>query len=188
MSLKKQSLPFILAGVAFVAGVLIQSQWQSMSSNPIRNLSQEKEIKPVSKDINALLKYDTKAINHSINTISKEIKGKPALINFWATWCPPCRKELPLLSEFQQRNPNISVIAISLEEDIEIENYINNVYAPKFSLYNLSQSAAMLTADYGNERGFLPFTIIINKEGKVIETILGELKDKDLTRIGNLKL
>jgi thiol-disulfide isomerase/thioredoxin len=97
---------------------------------------------------------------------SEEWQGKVLLINFWATWCPPCREEMPHFIEFQQRyrEQGLQVVAIAIDNPDQVREF-----APQFD-FNfpilLGDTEAMdLSRAWGNRRLGLPFTAIFDREG-----------------------
>jgi thiol-disulfide isomerase/thioredoxin len=98
--------------------------------------------------------------------------GKPAVVNLWATWCPPCRLELPYLAEAQQAEPGITFIFVDQGEDrVTIERYLNAV--------NLHLANVMLDSGgrIGREIGStgLPITLFYDSSGRMVDSHLGAL-------------
>ena len=100
-------------------------------------------------------------------------KGNIMILNFWATWCVPCKKEMPSLAELHKIYPEISIYPINLEKpnkektkkffkNLDIDN-LNIYFDPEFKLVKSF-----------NMRG-VPTSIIINKEGKELVWIIGEI-------------
>jgi thiol-disulfide isomerase/thioredoxin len=120
-------------------------------------------------------------------------KGKPVLINFWATWCGPCREEFPDLVEIgKDHNDKIDLITVSLDEPSEINGPVPEFLAqmgadsPAFLLSTQDQDAAinLVSKDW---TGALPFTILINAEGEPVYSRQGKFKPKTLVaEIGKL--
>jgi len=109
-------------------------------------------------------------------------KGKPLLINFWATWCGPCREEFPDLVKIgTDYKDKIDLITVSLDEASEINGDV-----PKFLAEMRSESPAYLlkTPDEGTAieivskdwQGALPFTILFNAQGETIYSKQGKFK------------
>jgi len=108
--------------------------------------------------------YDGKGAAHSL----KEFQGKPVILHFWATWCTPCRKELPELAAWRAQHPKVPFAAISLDQSIsDAGNYLNQQHLPFPALVGNMNSAMQLGV-----RG-LPTTIIIGKDGKIRQRLLG---------------
>jgi thiol-disulfide isomerase/thioredoxin len=119
--------------------------------------------------------------------------GKPLLINFWATWCGPCREEFPDLVKIgSDHKAKIDLVTVSLDDPAEIEGEI-----PAFLAQMKSDSPAYLlkTSDEGaaielvskDWQGALPFTILINAEGQTIYSKQGKFKPDVLAaEIGKL--
>jgi thiol-disulfide isomerase/thioredoxin len=115
------------------------------------------------------------------NTINlKEYKSKIYILNFWATWCAPCKKEMPSLDKLH-KNDNIEVFAINVEEknknktkkffkDLDIKN-LSIYFDPELEL---TKSLSL--------RG-LPTTIILNQEKKEVARIIGEVDFNDFSLI-----
>ncbi len=108
--------------------------------------------------------------------------GKPLLINFWATWCGPCREEFPYLVEIgNDYKDKIDLITITLDEPAEINGEV-----PKFLAEMRSESPAYLlkTSDADaaidlvskDWQGALPFTILFNAQGEAIYSKQGQFK------------
>jgi len=123
--------------------------------------------KPVKAPEIELMNSDDKLIKLS------DFKGKTVLLNFWATWCPPCKKEMPSLQIFHQmaKDKNIVVLAIAVgQDDNEVFPFINTLkITPTYTiLFDKDSSTARnwgITA--------MPTTIIINKEGYLTHFALG---------------
>jgi len=92
-----------------------------------------------------------------------ELRGKVVLVNFWATWCGPCRHELPMLSAMQKQyaDRGLVVVYLSLEE--------REVVEPFLSAHPLTGTAARLThaADYYQAGKFYPITYLVSRDGSV---------------------
>lgn len=110
-------------------------------------------------------------LNHN-SIYLHEFLGKPTVINIWASWCPPCRREMPALQEAQQKNPEINFIFINQRESNQlIKNFLTD---QGLNLNNVLVDQHGLFAASINSNG-LPTTVFINKHGMVIDTRLGEL-------------
>jgi len=106
-----------------------------------------------------------------------ELRGKPVILNFWATWCPPCIKEMPVFQKLYEENKGeLIVIGVNLQEDKEtIEKFIKkiNVTFP-----------IILDKDGKIEQKYnvilKPSTYFIDKNGLIADKKLGEIKEYDI--------
>lgn len=103
--------------------------------------------------------------------------GKPRVINLWATWCPPCRREMPVLQQAQQENPDMGIIFVNQGEHLAVvEQYLNK---ESLNLNNtVMDSKAMLAQLVGSRA--LPTTLFINAKGELVDAHLGELSRASL--------
>ncbi len=106
-------------------------------------------------------------------SLPKIDSGKIRVINVWATWCPPCIKELPLLAKFQAQHPDIKVILLSY--DLQKSHEELEAFTEKHGAGNLP----VISDSRLELRRILPFTVlpstlIINEKGQVLYTIKGE--------------
>lgn len=108
----------------------------------------------------------------STNTISlSRYQGKVILLNFWATWCPPCRAEIPDLIRLQQTYSNdLIIIGVALDRD-------GAVLVREFSLeyginYPVVMGTSKLVQDYGGIRA-IPTTFLIDQDGDIGKKIVG---------------
>ena len=110
-----------------------------------------------------------------------QYKGKIIVLNFWASWCPPCREEMPELNAlYKQYQPQgVAVIGIAAEELATMRQFILN--APvSYPTIAGDMEAMSLASLLGNGQGGLPYTVIINSDAKVAHVYLGRL---DMTKV-----
>ena len=106
----------------------------------------------------------------------KEWDGQVILLNFWATWCPPCLKEIPEFIELQQSygEQGFQIVGIAIDDEQAVRDYVEKVGMNYPSLV-VEGEGVMLAKRYGNGIGALPYTVIINRDGEISNTIRGEL-------------
>lgn len=108
-------------------------------------------------------------------------KHKLLVINFWATWCAPCREEIPELNEFYKNN-DINLVAIAIDEITDVVKFQNEIpiHYPSFIANDID--GVTLAKNLGNERGVLPFTVIIQPDGLVKKSFYGKVNISDLNQ------
>ncbi len=119
-------------------------------------------------------------------TVSKaNFGGKVLVLNFWATWCPPCIDEMPSLSQLhdQMNEQGVVVLGISVDEDPAV--YQSFVANHGISFLTARDPAAKISADYGTFR--YPETYIITADGKVAQKLVGPANWTDPQMIGYIK-
>ena len=106
----------------------------------------------------------------------KDWDGKVILLNFWATWCPPCLKEIPDFIELQEKygDQGFQVIGIAVDNEEAVREYMNEVKI-NYPIMVAEFEAIELSSRYGNRMGALPYSVIINREGEISDKITGEL-------------
>lgn len=108
--------------------------------------------------------------------------GKPTLLNYWASWCGPCRDELPLLSRFsrQQGLEGIRVVAIALDDRTAAEEFLHARGGDLTSLIE-APGANDSSVRLGNDRSVLPYTVLIGRDGQLKKRRFGAFRnDTDL--------
>lgn len=108
-------------------------------------------------------------------------KGKPTLINFWATWCPPCVKEMPELDRFHREftPKGWAVIGLAIDGPTPVKEFLAKV-AVGFDLGLAGFGGTELAQTLGNESGGLPFSVMIDAQGKVRHRKMGATHFEEL--------
>jgi thiol-disulfide isomerase/thioredoxin len=123
---------------------------------------------------------DTAGVNHDFS----EWDGKNRILNFWATWCAPCRREIPLLKAFQdeQGGNGFQVIGIAVDFPEPVANYAE---AAEFNYPILvgEQDAMAVAESSGVEFVGLPFTMFVSSDGELLSAYIGELHQTHLDTI-----
>jgi len=117
-------------------------------------------------------------INGQLRNIN-EWDGKVIFLNFWATWCPPCLKEIPDFIELQKAygNQNLQFIGIAIDNSDAVRKYAEEA-GMNYPTMAVEVEGVSLAKRYGNQMGALPYTAIINRKGEISSTITGELSKK----------
>jgi thiol-disulfide isomerase/thioredoxin len=110
-----------------------------------------------------------------------DFRGRPLLLNFWATWCPPCVKEMPLLDQFQRTHKEAGwqVVGLAIDGPTPVRQFLARVPV-SFAIGLAGLDGTELSRRLGNESGALPFTVVFGKDGRVLHRKLGEVAPDDL--------
>jgi thiol-disulfide isomerase/thioredoxin len=111
-------------------------------------------------------------------------RGKILIVNFWATWCPPCRQEIPEFIALQKQygSQGVQFVGIALDEKAKIQSFVDEVGINYPILVGDLEAVALAQAS-GNRMGGLPYTVIIDQAGHVVATEMGALSNEKLTTI-----
>lgn len=108
-------------------------------------------------------------------------RGKVLVVNFWATWCTPCREEIPMFVRLQERyrGQGLQFVGIAIDQQDKVQSFAGE-FGINYPILMGDMEAVELSRQAGNRIGALPFTLVINRDGKITATQLGELKEAKL--------
>ncbi len=111
----------------------------------------------------------------------ERFRGRPLVVNFWARWCGPCRQEIPELIHLRNAyRGKIEVLGIGLEDKPEAVREFAKAYEMDYQVLLAKDKGLALMLALGNNRGGLPFTVVIDRDGRMLSKKLGVMKKPDL--------
>jgi thiol-disulfide isomerase/thioredoxin len=159
-----------------VSGIIFFASARTMQSGTNTELKPEGKVAIVveaGESIEPYVDFSWKDANGQTGSL-RDHKGKVVLVNFWATWCVPCRKEIPELLEINNElyGDEFLMIGVSVDQGQDIMTKVNMfIDQQKIDYLNILDDGR-LVKQFGSIRG-IPTTILIDKEGKVAEVLLG---------------
>jgi thiol-disulfide isomerase/thioredoxin len=120
---------------------------------------------------------------------SENWRGKVLVVNFWASWCPPCVEEMPALDRIAQEyaSKNVLIVGIGIDSPSNIREFLQKTPV-SYPIVLGGLEGSNLSKQMGNTQGALPYTVVINPKGKSIYTKLGKISEEELKKAINSAL
>jgi thiol-disulfide isomerase/thioredoxin len=110
-------------------------------------------------------------------------QGKVVVLNFWATWCTPCREEVPGLMRIQRRfaSNGVQIVGIAIDSAVKVQDFARE-FKINYPLMIGEIDLIDITRQLGNKASGLPFTVILDRSGKIANVHLGRISEQELAR------
>lgn len=156
--------------LSFVAGNAVIKWYQSNQPPEVEARAMQSQKRPA---------FTLPDIDGNMRSVS-EWDGQVLVVNFWATWCPPCRREMPEFVDMQEKYgaKGLQFVGIALDEADKVRDFLDTQGVEYPNLLG-NEKAVEVTKAYGNRFGSLPYTAIIDRSGHIVFTKRGEL-ERDL--------
>lgn len=169
----------LLSGAGFGIDSLIRPQFKSWaeqerSSSPAGTSHPQTTVQP---QTTRLIQFTLSDLSGHRQSVSRW-RGKLILLNFWSPWCTPCRQEIPMLESLQKRyaDQGLQVVGLGLEQPRSVRDYANSAGINYPVLVGPINKLARLGLAYGDSQQALPFSVLINRQGKIVAHKTGRLK------------
>jgi peroxiredoxin len=158
------------------------TQQQGDQNKQVTGSSASFKVSEVDSDVKKNELVDFKWSENGKEMKLSDYKGKVILLNFWATWCPPCRKELPDLSTIstELKDKDFKMIGVSVDDNQEVLNtFLQSNKLSYTIVFEPEQLVTKYMSAAGQNQNVVPQTYIIDKNGKVVEAIMGSRSKAD---------
>jgi thiol-disulfide isomerase/thioredoxin len=131
------------------------------------------------------LSFDTP---HAGPLAMQALRGRPLLLNFWATWCPPCVEEMPMIDRFFQENAanGWQVLGLAVDQPSAVRSFLQKTPVT-YPIAMAGLGGTELGRSLGNLAGGLPFTVVLGAAGAVLHRKMGRVSPADLQQWAGLK-
>lgn len=114
----------------------------------------------------------------------EEFDGQALLVNFWATWCAPCRREMPVLQSASDRHAGqLTVVGIALDEIEPVRVFVDDLGIDYPVLVGSSAEVMDTQSAWGNGAGVLPYTVLVDTDGIIRWQHYGEVTAEELDEV-----
>ena len=111
-------------------------------------------------------------------------RGKVLVLNFWATWCPPCLEEIPLFIDFQEKykNKGLQIIGVAIDTKDNVIDF-REVLAINYPILIDTGAGMKIMEQYGNRVGSLPYSVMIDRDGRIFNNKIGAYSRAELKKL-----
>jgi thiol-disulfide isomerase/thioredoxin len=165
--ISKTRRPLVLGALGFTA--LAGGTWLGLTQHDAKVINKPENDVATIKTLFGLSFENAKGESISL----AKYRGKPLVINFWATWCPPCVEEMPELSEWNKRaGDSVGIVGIGIDSPSNVREFVakNRI---SYELLIAGMGGTELSRLLGNSTGALPFTIVIAQNEVIALKVLG---------------
>lgn len=168
--------------LAIVVGLGI---WFAQHHTPTSTKPGSAPIVTLPDELPAFTMKDTDGVTRS----SSEWSGKVLIVNYWATWCPPCLEEMPTLIEIQSKYApqGVQVVGIAVDKLEQVKEFME-LYGVNFPVVVGGDDAIQLGQKMGNHISALPYTAIFDQDGKTLYAQPGKISFQSLEETIKLAL
>ncbi len=161
---------WLFAGLALLAGVALSFY---INLGPDRERSNAVRLEQI----------ELPDLNGNIQ-LPAQWQGKLLLVNFWATWCPPCREEIPIFLSLRKKHldDGFEVVGISIDSVQKVKEFRDSL-GIDYPLLDGEKNGVSLMVTLGNRLGALPYSILFDRNGKAIHFKSGEFSRQELEKL-----
>ncbi len=168
MTNQNKVLLLFIAIVAFAIGIAV-------------NTSRTETVSEASALLSAKLETsDAKTATSGTDTVQNQL-SELTLINFWATWCSPCREEMPLFEAMYRlhKKDGFSVVGVAIDNPSRSQPFLDSMDITYPILY-AENTGMQLLEKTGNAQGLLPYSLLLDKDGNVVDQVLGKINQAQI--------
>jgi len=168
MTNQNKVLLIFIAIVAFAIGIAV-------------NTSRTESVSEVSALLSAKLETsDPKTASSGTDTVGKQL-SELTLVNFWATWCSPCREEMPLFETMYRlhQKDGFTVVGVAIDNPSRSQPFLDSMDISYPILY-AEKTGMQLLEKTGNAQGLLPYSLLLDKNGMVVDQVLGKIDESQI--------
>jgi len=171
--LKQLFIYALLATLAITTGFMLRSQLMGVGSQSLSN----EQSKQGAQMLFSTTLPDLQGVEQNIS----QWRGKVIVVNFWATWCTPCREEIPEFIEAQKKfnEQGLVIIGIAIDQPDKVKMF-SKEFGINYPILVGSMSTWSLLEATGNQRSVLPYTVVLNRAGEIVDSYLGQINLKKL--------
>jgi thiol-disulfide isomerase/thioredoxin len=158
-----------VAAIALAAGIYVRMESRSSA--------------PGADAVSVLTKAEFKDLSGQPGSLERW-RGRVLVVNFWASWCPPCREEMPGLARINRQfaSNGLQVVGIAVDSADKARESAAEL-GVNYPILVAGLEVIDLTRRLGNRAGGLPFTVVVDRHGKLVQTHLGLISEAELARI-----
>lgn len=168
MNNQNKALALFVALVAFAVGMVLNTSRTEAVSEASALLSAELET------------YDARTDTSGTGTTADHL-GELTLVNFWATWCSPCREEMPVFETMYRlhKPKGFNVVGVAIDSPSRAQPFLESMDISYPILY-AEKTGMQLLEKTGNAQGLLPYSLLLDKNGKVLDQVLGKIDEAQI--------